>query len=204
MRNFWRSENKTIEESYTSREDSQLLRKALAEETGCSFLEIGVGYGSNLKLVSRSFDLSVGTDIQKTEAFDILRSNGVELVLTDRAACFRSSMFDLVAMNPPYLPSEEIQDVSTDGGRRGFEVPRLFLQDAIRVVKPDGKMLIVLSSETDLQQFNEYCEENSIKRKTLLEKNLFFETLFVFELRKAGQGDARASLLPKGVPEGTR
>ncbi|MGI0079750.1 MAG: hypothetical protein ACRECH_09000 [Nitrososphaerales archaeon] len=171
-------------ESYTSREDSQLLRSVLSSERGGSLIEIGAGYGSNLKSVSGNFHLAVGTDIRKTDAFEILRNTGIELVLTDRASCFRPSTFDLVAMNPPYVPSEGIEDLSTDGGRGGFEIPRLFLDDALRVMKIEGRALIVLSSETDLDEFMEYCVRNSIKFVSLAEKRLFFETLFVFELER--------------------
>ncbi len=172
------------DETYVSSNDSQLLRKALGEKNGKSFIEIGIGYGSNLKSVSENFDLIVGTDIRKTEAFGILRGTGVELVLTDNASCFRPCTFEVAAMNPPYLPSEVIEDLATDGGRGGFEIPRLFLDNAMRVLEPDGKALILLSSETDLKQFKDYCEKNSIMFKALLKESLFFETLFVFELRK--------------------
>lgn len=176
--------NKMSDETYVSSDDSQLLREVLRAERGKSFIEIGIGYGSNLKSVSKNFDLVVGTDIRRTEAFEILRGTGVELVLTDKASCFRPSTFEVAAMNPPYLPSEEIEDLATDGGNGGFEIPRLFLDNAMRVLEPGGKALILLSSETDLEQFKDYCDKNTIEFKALLEKSVFYETLFVFELRK--------------------
>lgn len=181
------------DETYVSSDDSQALREVLLAERGKSFIEIGIGYGSNLKSVSKNFELVVGTDIRKTEAFEILKSTGIELVLTDKASCFRPSTFQVAAMNPPYLPSEEIEDLATDGGNGGFDIPRLFLESAMRVLEPEGKALILLSSETDLKQFKDYCDRNSIKFKALLEKNLFFETLFVFELRRTSNIESRLS-----------
>lgn len=181
------------DETYVSSDDSQALREVLLAERGKSFIEIGIGYGSNLKSVSKNFELVVGTDIRKTEAFEILKSTGIELVLTDKASCFRPSTFQVAAMNPPYLPSEEIEDLATDGGNGGFDIPRLFLESAMRVLEPEGKALILLSSETDLKQFKDYCDRNSIKFKALLEKNLFFETLFVFELRRTSHIESRLS-----------
>ncbi len=170
--------------TYLSREDSELLRKALASVSGKDFLEIGIGYGSNLRSVLGNFDLVVGTDIKRTEAFATACSSKAELLVADRATCFRPSVFDVVAMNPPYLSSGKIEDQTTDAGEGGFEIPRLFLDEALRVAKPGGRVFVLLSSETNLRLLEEYCRQGSVKCSTLLEKHLFFESLFIFELRK--------------------
>ncbi len=177
-------ENRT----YLSREDSELLRKALAVTSGKALLEIGVGYGSNLTSVSGHFDTIVGTDIQRTEAFEAKRGSTANLVIADSATCFRSSLFDVVVMNPPYLPSDGIADPTTDGGKNGFEIPRKFLDEALRVASPEGKVLILLSSATNLELFKEYCNNMSVACTTLLKQHIFFETIYVFEIRKNDAG----------------
>jgi release factor glutamine methyltransferase len=175
----------TVEQSaYVSREDSELLRQALSVSSGEFLLEIGLGYGSNLESAIGNFKTLVGTDIRRDGVYPELARSNLDIIIAETATCFRTAVFDTVAMNPPYLPSEMIDDLATDGGRGGFEVPQMFLDEALRVLKSDGRALIVLSSETNLRLFEEYCMKNSISFKKILQRKLFFETLFVFELRK--------------------
>ena len=57
------------------------------------------------------------------------------LILADAASCFMDGCFDLVAFNPPYVPSGKIEDVAVDGGAEGTEVALRFLEEALRVVE---------------------------------------------------------------------
>lgn len=172
-----------FEETYISREDSMLLRSALEGMTGESILELGIGSGSNLISVSSRFSVTVGTDLQKIFGFQALHNPNIEVVRTDRAKCFKDHSFDVVAMNPPYLPSIGIEDNAIDGGETGIEIPLLFLEEAQRVAKKDGKIAIVLSSESDLNRFRKYCAENKLIVDILAERELFAEVLYVFQLR---------------------
>jgi methylase of polypeptide subunit release factors len=171
-----------ILETYVSSDDSELLRKSLKGESGETCLEIGVGYGSNLKEIQNNFDLSVGTDIRKTDAFRSKES--LELIQADCGSCFRSEAFDLVLVNPPYLPSGRIEDSTIDGGTNGFEVARRFLLDAVRVLKSSGKILLVLSSETSLRDLDIFCNEQNLKFDAIQQKHLFFEDIMVFRLER--------------------
>ncbi|HKW04453.1 MAG TPA: hypothetical protein VJN71_04055 [Nitrososphaerales archaeon] len=172
-----------FEEPYISREDSMLLRRALEGMSGESILEIGIGSGSNLISVSSRFSVTVGTDLQKTFGFQALDYPNIEVVRTDRAKCFKDQSFDVVAMNPPYLPSNGIEDNAIDGGETGIEVPLLFLEEAQRVAKKEGKIAIVLSSESDLNRFRTYCAEKKLIVDIIAKRELFAEVLYVFELR---------------------
>lgn len=169
-------------QAYVYNEDSRLMGYVLAKiEGGKSFLEIGTGNGGNLREVVSKFDLVVGTDI--TSLVDAKRSNpSTELIVADRATCFRSCTFDVVAFNPPYVPSDSISDPSIDGGIGGIEAPLQFLDSAKRAMKREGRILILLSSESNEDAFREYCLNHSLKIKKVGEKTLFFESLAVFEL----------------------
>ena len=175
-------------QAYVYNEDSLLMGCVLAEiEGGKSFLEIGTGNGGNLREVVSKFDLIVGTDI--TSLVDTKRSNpSAELIVADRANCFRSCTFDVVAFNPPYVPTDSISDSSIDGGVCGIEVPLQFLESAKRVVKKEGRILILLSSESNETSFREYCLNQRLKAKKVGEKPLFFESLKVFELTSISDG----------------
>ncbi len=170
--------------SYLSSDDSALLRQAIGGYRGRSCLEIGFGSGSNLPRLCDSFDEVAATDIlRSTHASK--RPGCVDLVYCDRAACFRDSSFDFVVFNPPYLPSDGVVDPTVDGGKRGIEVPIMFMEEAIRVLRPSGAILFLLSSEGDISDFLGYCERGGLRVKQVMERGLFFETLYVYEARKA-------------------
>jgi release factor glutamine methyltransferase len=68
--------------------------------------------------------------------------------------------FDLVLFNPPYLPTrqeERIDDwleFALDGGETGREVIRRFAAGVYRVLAPGGRILLIVSSLTGV---NEVC-----------------------------------------------
>ncbi len=168
---------------YHSSEDSDLLREAIRGYRGRSCLELGFGSGSNLPQLCDQFEVVAATDILRPE----LAPEGphcVELVFADRATCFRDSSFDFVVFNPPYLPSESIDDPTVDGGRGGIEIPVSFLEEAVRVVRTSGTILFLLSSEGNLDEFAEYCARLGVQTKLIRKRKMFYETLFVYEGRR--------------------
>jgi release factor glutamine methyltransferase len=179
------------ERPYGYSEDSRLLGKFLStvEGTGC-FLEIGVGGGRNLLMLEQlqKFDTIVGTDLIRLSSIRGKLPRTLELVIADKASCFRSGCFDIVAFNPPYLPSEGILDRATDGGRGGVEVPLQFLESAISVLKKEGKIIMVLSSDDSIEDVKTFCENHHLLFTKVAETALFFETLFLFLIaRKPNQ-----------------
>jgi release factor glutamine methyltransferase len=169
---------------YPYSEDSALLAEAISESDGGeSFLEIGIGGGGNLVLAMGKFTFVVGTDIFSPAKFPSVPLDA-EIVCTDRATCFREAVFDLVAFNPPYLPSESIEDIAVDGGPSGADVPLKFLESALEVLKIGGKILVLLSSLGAIETFAKYCEKHSLITKKVAEKKLFFETLVVYAVSR--------------------
>jgi release factor glutamine methyltransferase len=171
-------------ESYTSSEDSALLRSVLQGMSGESCLEIGAGNCGNLLELRRGFELVVGTDLLKPATSD-WRGKGIEFVLTDAASCLRPDAFDLVAFNPPYLAEEVSDDRAVEGGR-GLEVPKAFLREALRTVKRTGKIVFLLNDEADLGEFEEMCSEKSFALKRLRARRVFFEELSVYSAAASG------------------
>ena len=165
----------------------QALRPPLSEidldtlEGGETFLEIGVGGGANLKRLQKKFSLVIGTDLNR-DGGDGLRSAGADLVLADRANCFRASSFDAIAFNPPYLPSEKIVDRAVDGGSDGMQIPLEFLSSALKAIKPGGRILMLVSDLGSIHRLEEYCALRNLQAVLLVERKLFFETLFVYEI----------------------
>ncbi len=164
---------------YLTSDDSNLIRRALKRYSGDCCLEIGAGNGGSLLELEKTFKLAVGTDLLRPE-------RASNLVLADRATCFRNSVFDLVAFNPPYLPSEGVDDAAVDGGSDGVEVPISFLKEAIRVVKPAGRIVLLLSSYNPTERLEALCAENGLRMRLVDTMRLFFETLTVYVIERVG------------------
>lgn len=168
---------------YLPAEDTAALGRALRQYRGDAFLEIGFGSGAVLAGVLPRFITVVGTDVLGVEQAAAAKGEA-DAVLADRAACFRDGVFDLVAFNPPYLPSDGIVDRAVDGGKGGLEVPLRFLEEALRVVRRDGKVLLLLSDEADLEEFARICNARGLSVEEKQRTPLFFESLVVFEVRR--------------------
>ena len=167
---------------YISAEDSALLRRVAEKRSGRACLEMGAGNGGTLKAVAASFAIAVGTDIRRPGMSD-WRDAGADYVLADRATCFRPGTFDLVLFNPPYVPSEAVEDAAVDAGP-GAEVPMAFLSEALRAAGGDGTVLMVLEEE-DEGKAREACLGSGFELARVSEERMFFETLVVCEARKA-------------------
>ena len=174
---------------YLAAEDSSLLREALEEYSGDVALEIGAGNAGNLLALSKGFSYAVGTDLTRPMMVD-WRQRGCDYVIADGASCVRDGCVDLVAFNPPYLPGEG--DSRVEGGRR-LEVPLKFLRDALRVVRPKGRVVMLLNDEADMGQFMTACSEAGFSLAPVAKRHLFFEELTVYEARSVSDaGGAQA------------
>ncbi|HME18710.1 MAG TPA: hypothetical protein VKF15_03125 [Nitrososphaerales archaeon] len=169
---------------YVASEDSSLLRRAMSSHSGRTCLEIGAGNGGNLVAVSNGFELVVGSDLVRPEMGDWTDANA-NYVLADLAACFRDKTFDVVAFNPPYLPSDGIGDNATDAGRDG-EVPLAFLREALRVVKDTGTIVMLLSAESPVERIGAECGRRNFRLTRMESRHLFYEELAVYEANRPG------------------
>jgi release factor glutamine methyltransferase len=153
--------------------------------TGESALEIGVGSGIILKTLQESFKIVVGTDIDRLSlkhCKDNLAKD-VFLVCCDAASPFRYK-FDLIVSNPPYLPMQdnEKKDSAIHGDSNGIETTLNFIKSAASVLAENGKMLIVVSSFSNIAKIDDLIPRMNLKRRVISEKKLFFETLTIIEL----------------------
>lgn len=89
--------------------------------------------------------------------------------------------FDFILFNPPYLPSQAIEDRTVDGGDSGITVIKRFLEGVRDHLNPSGVALLLLSSQNDPKSLMEEHPEYafSVAART----SLFFEELQVLELR---------------------
>lgn len=168
---------------YQPHDDSYLLADAVDELVYGKVLDMGTGSGI------QAVTAALKNDVCEVTAVDInhdalrradkrARSKGIrhkiKFIWSDLFNNI-SDKFDWIIFNPPYLPSEGAADeMSWAGGEKGFEVIDRFLSEAKRYLKENGGILMVYSSQTNLE-LDKYDYKVEIIRK----KKLFFEELFV-------------------------
>jgi release factor glutamine methyltransferase len=126
-------------------------------------LDIGAGSGALLLALLSELPAAHGVATDKsTDALKLARDNARHLGFGERArfvACnFTDALrgpFDLVVSNPPYISSAdiallapEVRDfdpvLALDGGEDGLIAYRAIASDALRVLKPRGRLVVEL------------------------------------------------------------
>jgi len=172
-------------EVYPPAEDSSLLLRAALREVGETdrVLEVGTGSGYVAAGLSGRAAAVVVTDINP-HAAACARARGLAAVRTDLFAGL-SGPFDLILFNPPYLPTapeERIDDwleYALDGGPTGRVVIERFIADAGRVLAPFGRVLLLVSSLTGLDEVRDLFARAGFVSFVVDTEQLEGETLFV-------------------------
>ena len=164
-------------EPYPPSEDTFFLADYIKNEKGESALDVGTGSGYLAALLEKSFSLVVGTDL----SFNVLKKH--EYFTVNNVCCngadALNQQFDLVICNMPYLNTDEVSDVRTDGGKDGLEIPIKIIESAKSRIKPGGKFIYVTSSLSDFKKLISYTELEGFNVNILAKKKLFFEELIL-------------------------
>jgi release factor glutamine methyltransferase len=173
------------EDVYRPAEDSYLLLKAIDLRYATTFLDVGTGTGI-IALHAARRCRTVATDINP-RAVSLCRSNAalnglnVEVVRTDLFRGLKGT-FDIIAFNPPYLPSdrEGWLEKAWSGGPDGNQVILRFLEQAAGHLARDGRIYLLMSSHNTLALRE---AQESYRCTPLRRQPLFFEEIAVYELR---------------------
>jgi len=146
-------------------------------------MEIGTGSGYISNLLRDRFKQVVATDID-LGAIKETRKNAknVLFVCCDSSSAITNVVFDLVVVNPPYLPSDTISDVTIDGGNYGIEVTLQIVKDVKRLLKHEGRILIVTSSLANYDLLINKLHQFGFKTDVINRKKLSFEEIIVLEV----------------------
>ena len=166
-------------DEYPPSEDTFFIVDNIENETGKYALDIGSGSGYLTKLLSENFSFVVGTDIN----FDVLKTQTYK---TENLVCCNGSdalkiKFDFVVCNLPYLATNEIIDIATDGGEDGFEIPKKIFDSVIENISDKGKFVFVTSSLSNYEKLIKYAQKLGLKTSIIARKKLFFEELILVE-----------------------
>jgi release factor glutamine methyltransferase len=169
---------------YPPSEDTYLLREAAVEgaRPDDTALEVGTGSGVIAEALKGNVENVVATDINPS-AVRAAHKRGVPAVRTDLVAGLDAT-FDLVVFNPPYLPStdetpDDPMSHALGGGETGRETAERFLDDVKRVLASEGRVLIVASSISGVEEFEK--RDDYVAERVATER-YFFEEIVVLRL----------------------
>ena len=167
-------------EQYLPAEDTFFLEDQLKGLTGNFALDIGCGSGYLTNVLKSSFDVVVGTDI----SFNTLLEQNYETqnIICCNSADALNQKFDLVICNLPYLATDEIIDVATDGGKDGLEIPIEIIKSALPHLSQKGKFLFVTSSLSDYMGLIDFVTSKNFEAKIIDKKKLFYEELIIVQV----------------------
>ncbi|MDC4231866.1 MAG: methyltransferase domain-containing protein [Nitrosopumilus sp.] len=166
-------------DEYPPSEDTFFIANNIENEKGDFALDIGSGSGYLTKLLSENFSFVVGTDIN----YKVLTHQTYK---TKNLICCNGSdalkiKFDFIVCNLPYLATDEILDIATDGGAEGFEIPKKIFDSVCNNLKENGKFIFVTSSLSNYQKLIEYAQKLGLTTRIMAKKKLFFEELILVE-----------------------
>ncbi len=165
---------------YQPAEDSFLLEKYVKKfaKKQAKILDIGAGSGIQGKKSLKNGSEVLFADINKN-AVENLKKQGLRAIQSNLFSNIKKNeKFDLIIFNPPYLPEHKYdKKKDTCGGKKGSETINRFLKQAKNHLNKNGKILLLTSSLTKGINWLNY------KKKQIGKKKLFFEELYVWELK---------------------
>ena len=179
------------ESVYSPEEDSLLLAKHIERlDLGDkSVLEVGCGSGFLSIVAAKGGATVTATDINE-EAVEITKLNtkansfAIKAVKSDMFSAIKGT-FDLIIFNPPYLPVEEGEtDPTYAGGKSGREVIERFAAGVKSRLKPNGSVLMVISSLTGEREVIDLFSKEKMKASTVAREKIPWEELIVVEARE--------------------
>ncbi|MCX9087142.1 MAG: class I SAM-dependent methyltransferase [Candidatus Methanoperedens sp.] len=182
---------KTDHHVYEPAEDSFLLAEAALDQIKGSerILEVGCGSGIISAIIKNNTGARItGVDINPYAAA-CTRGNGVEAIRGDLLNCIEGK-FDIIIFNPPYLPTNESErtkdwiNIALDGGYDGRQIINRFLEDAGSYLADNGRILMLLSSFTGIEEVKSKMKELGYDVEEKNTERISFEQLLVIAARK--------------------
>ena len=183
------------EDVYEPAEDSFLFAENLEVKEGERILDVGTGCGILGVVAGKKGGDVVAVELNPYAircAKQNASLNGVPGKINFiQASLFtalnQDATFDLILFNAPYLPSEEGEAASWigrawAGGANGRVVVDRFISEVPMHLKPFGRVLLMQSTLTGMEETLQKFDEHGLKATVKAERKLpFFETLTLIE-----------------------
>lgn len=187
-----------FDDVYEPAEDSFLFAENLEVASGDYVLDLGTGSGILAVLAAKKGGLAIAVDLNPYAircAYENAKLNHVQgeisFVQGDLfTALIADSKFDVILFNAPYLPSEEGEEASWigrswAGGTNGRDVIDRFITEVPRHLKVDGRIFLMQSTLTGVQETIDRFSAIKLKAKVKATQELpFFETLTLIEAKR--------------------
>jgi len=200
---------------YEPKEDTYLILEQVRKHAFGDVLDMGTGTGILAIEASRTADFVIGVDINKKALVEAEKNahniENIKFVYSNLFSYFKKNpmKFDLIVFNPPYLPAMKGEEKevaqAVAGGKHGYELLEKFFEDAADFLKPHGRVLILFSSRTHREKIHEILENHAFNFHKLSEKEIPFETLYVYLCEKSdflteleGRGITHIKKITKG------
>lgn len=179
------------EEVYKPSEDSTLLLEAVKYANG-NILDLCAGsgiIGLNAAIKSKKVTL---VDINK-KALSLIKKNA-EINNITNYETLKSNLFDklgkrrfdVIYMNPPYLPGKakkgDYLDAATLGGKKGYEITIRAIKKLGAHLNRNGCAFIILSTAYDVDKVYKLLESINFKFSVIDTKKFFFEELILIKI----------------------
>ena len=94
-------------------------------------------------------------------------------------------LFDVIMSSPPSFSGEPIDlaDRAWHSGPGNRDIAQLFDQARKRLL-PDGRMYLLLSSDSDLEQIGTLIDRANFSTRMVAERSIWIESFILYELRK--------------------
>lgn len=177
---------------YMPAEDTFLLRDAALAEVRSDdvVLEMGTGSGEVAAAVMTKAARTLACDINPHAVAYAHEVHGLETVQSDMFSSVLDS-FSLILFNAPYLPTDPAErmddwlEYALDGGVDGRESVARFLAEAPAHLTENGRILLLVSSLTGLEEVMGMTERNGCFAEVVAsEREEDGEYLYVLKIEK--------------------
>jgi release factor glutamine methyltransferase len=181
----------TRDDVYDPHYDTELLVESVEARPGERALDLGCGAGL-VGIRLRQLGARVICSDLNASALRLARENAarngldVELLRSNLTRGLRLREFDIVAFNPPYLPTTPEERLSKplnyafDGGDDGLGPTKRFLDECLK--DPPGRIYILGSSLQTNGGVTKAARDRGMRVRVVRTKNLSWEMLTVYDL----------------------
>ena len=182
---------------YEPAEDTLLLAENLSVDENDVVLDMGTGCGILGILAAKKAEKVVATDLNP-HAIDCAKMNAKLNKVADKMdirlgdlfqPVKQDERFSLILFNAPYLPSNPDEEKTWigrawAGGPMGRQLIDRFISEAPQYLNKNGRILLVQSSLSNVNETLQKLRETGLKARILAEKKVMFETIVLIEARR--------------------